>query len=54
MWFLPWANYLKGSATGQAVQAGPSGSTFVSPSAVAASAAAAPLLAPDPHNWEAS
>ena len=54
MWFLPWANYLKGSATGEAVQAGPSGSTFVTPSAVAASAAAAPLLAPDPHNWEAS
>jgi len=54
MWFLPWANYLKGSATGQAVEAGPGGSTFVSPSAVSASAAAAPLLAPDPHNWEAS
>jgi len=54
MWFLPWANYLKGSATGEAVQAGPGGSTFVSPSAVSASAEAAPLLAPDPHNWEAS
>jgi len=54
MWFLPWAHYLKGSATGEAVQAGPSGSTFVSPSAVPASTAASPLLAPDPHNWEAS
>jgi len=54
MWFLPWANYLKGSATGEAVEAGPSGSTFVSPSSVPASAAASPLLAPDPHNWEAS
>jgi lipoprotein-anchoring transpeptidase ErfK/SrfK len=54
MWFLPWANYLKGSATGEAVEAGPSGSTFVSPSSVPASTAASPLLAPDPHNWEAS
>ena len=54
MWFLPWAQYLKGSAIGQAVQAGPGGSTFVSPSAVPASAAAAPLGAPDPHNWQAS
>ena len=54
MWFLQWANYLKGSATGEAVQAGPSGSTFVSPTAVPASTAASPLLAPDPHNWEAS
>jgi len=54
MWFLPWASYLKGSATGEAVQAGPGGSTFVSPSAVPASAATAPLGAPDPHNWQAS
>ena len=54
MWFLPWAHYLKGSATGQAVEAGPSGSTFVSPSAVPASTAASPLLAPDPHNGEAT
>lgn len=34
VWFLSWPQLLKGSATGQAVQAGPSGSTFVSPSAV--------------------
>jgi lipoprotein-anchoring transpeptidase ErfK/SrfK len=34
VWFLSWQQLLKGSATGQAVQAGPSGSTFVSPSAV--------------------
>jgi lipoprotein-anchoring transpeptidase ErfK/SrfK len=54
MWFLPWASYLKGSATGEVVEAGPSGSTFVSPSAVPASAATAPLGAPDPSNWQAS
>jgi apolipoprotein N-acyltransferase len=53
-WFLPWAKYVQGSALGQAVEAGPDGSTFVSPSAVPASSAAAPLGAPDPHNWQAS
>ena len=54
MWFLPWSQYLKGSATGDAVEAGPNGSTFVSPSGVPASAATAPLGAPDPGNWAAS
>jgi lipoprotein-anchoring transpeptidase ErfK/SrfK len=42
-WFLPWSQYLKGSATGEAVQAGPQGSTFVSPSSLPASTASAPL-----------
>ena len=42
-WFLPWSQYLKGSALGQAVQAGPHGSTFVSPSSVPADTATAPL-----------
>ncbi len=42
-WFLPWSQYLKGSATGDAVQAGPQGSTFVSPSSLPASTASAPL-----------
>ena len=42
-WFLPWSKYLKGSATGEAVQAGPQGSTFVSPSSLPASTASAPL-----------
>jgi lipoprotein-anchoring transpeptidase ErfK/SrfK len=42
-WFLPWSQYLKGSALGQAVQAGPSGSTFVSPSTLPADTATAPL-----------
>jgi lipoprotein-anchoring transpeptidase ErfK/SrfK len=53
-WFLPWAKYVQGSALDQAVKAGPDGSTFVSPSAVPASSAAAPLGAPDPDNWNAS
>ena len=30
-WFLTWSQYLKGSALGLAVQAGPQGSTFVDP-----------------------
>ncbi len=43
MWFLSWSQYLKGSALGQAVQAGPQGSTFVSPSSLPVSTATAPL-----------
>ena len=42
-WFLSWSKYLKGSATGEAVQAGPQGSTFVTPSSLPASTASAPL-----------
>jgi lipoprotein-anchoring transpeptidase ErfK/SrfK len=53
-WFLPWGKYVQGSALGEAVEAGPSGSTFVSPSAVPASTATSPLLTADPHNWQAS
>jgi lipoprotein-anchoring transpeptidase ErfK/SrfK len=53
-WFLPWGRYLKGSALGEAVQAGPGGSTFVSPSSVPATSATAPLGAPNPGNWAAS
>ena len=43
MWFLSWDQYLKGSALGQAVQAGPSGSTFVDPATLPPDTAAAPL-----------
>ncbi len=43
MWFLTWSEYLKGSALGEAVQAGPQGSTFVNPSTLPASTATAPL-----------
>ena len=54
MWFLPWTKYVHGSALGDAVEAGPSGSTFVTPSAVPASAATAPTGTADPGNWTAS
>ena len=42
-WFLSWPQYLAGSALHEAVQAGPGGSTFVSPSALPPSTASAPL-----------
>ncbi len=42
-WFLSWPQYLKGSALHEAVQAGPGGSTFVSPSSLPASTVTAPL-----------
>jgi lipoprotein-anchoring transpeptidase ErfK/SrfK len=42
-WFLSWSQYLAGSATHLAVEAGPSGSTFVSPSTLPADTATAPL-----------
>ena len=42
-WFLPWSQYLHGSALGMAVQAGPQGSQFVSPSSLPADTASAPL-----------
>jgi lipoprotein-anchoring transpeptidase ErfK/SrfK len=52
-WFLTWHKYVKGSALHMAVQAGPNGSTFVSPASVPAPAPA-PLGAPDPGNWAAA
>jgi lipoprotein-anchoring transpeptidase ErfK/SrfK len=42
-WFLSWSQYLRGSALGQAVVAGPQGSRFVSPSSLPADTATAPL-----------
>jgi lipoprotein-anchoring transpeptidase ErfK/SrfK len=42
-WFLTWRQLLAGSATHQAVQAGPTGSTFVDASALPASTAKAPI-----------
>jgi len=42
-WFLTWSQYLKGSALGLAVEAGPQGSTFVSPGTLPADTATAPL-----------
>ena len=52
-WFLTWSQYLKGSATGEAVQAGPAGSTFVSPSTLPADTATAPLGTSAAGNYNA-
>jgi len=43
MWFLSWPQYLKGSATGEAVEAGPGGSVFVNPATLPPDTAKAPL-----------
>ena len=53
-WFLPWKRYLAGSALHQAVQAGPDGSSFVSPASLPASTVTAPLGGPKQDNWTAS
>jgi lipoprotein-anchoring transpeptidase ErfK/SrfK len=42
-WFLPFSTYLRGSALDMAVQAGPTGSTFVSPASLPADTASSPL-----------
>ena len=42
-WFLGWSQFLQGSATHMAVEAGPSGSKFVSPSSLPADTATAPV-----------
>jgi lipoprotein-anchoring transpeptidase ErfK/SrfK len=52
-WFLSWSQYLQGSALGQAVEAGPQGSTFVSPSSLPADTATAPLGTSAPGNFYA-
>jgi lipoprotein-anchoring transpeptidase ErfK/SrfK len=53
-WFLSWPKYLRGSALHQAVEAGPQGSRFVSPSDLPAAAGSAPLNQPQPGNWSAA
>ncbi len=52
-WFLSWSSYLKGSALGQAVMAGPQGSKFVSPSSLPADTATAPLQTSASGNYAA-
>jgi lipoprotein-anchoring transpeptidase ErfK/SrfK len=42
-WFLSWNGLLKGSATGKAVKAGPSGSSLVDPSSLPADLASSPV-----------
>ncbi|MGH3278563.1 MAG: Ig-like domain-containing protein [Trebonia sp.] len=53
-WFLSWRQYLAGSATHLAVEAGPTGSTFVSPSALPADTAMVPLGTSAPGNYNAA
>ncbi len=50
-WFLSWQQYLAGSATHMAVEAGPDGSTFVSPPDLPADTAAGPLGTSSPGNY---
>jgi lipoprotein-anchoring transpeptidase ErfK/SrfK len=50
VWFLSWDQLLQGSALHEAVQAGPSGSSFVSPSTLPAAAAASALQSAQPNN----
>jgi lipoprotein-anchoring transpeptidase ErfK/SrfK len=52
-WFLTWSQYLKGSALGEAVEAGPQGSTFVSPALLPLDTATAPLGTSAPGNYHA-
>ncbi|MBV9810543.1 MAG: L,D-transpeptidase family protein [Solirubrobacterales bacterium] len=47
VWFLPWKQWLRGSALHEAVQVGPDGSTFVSRASPLATPAAAPIRAPN-------
>jgi lipoprotein-anchoring transpeptidase ErfK/SrfK len=53
-WFLSWSQLVRGSVLGEAVRAGPSGSSFVSPATVAASTASSPLGAPKSGNARAA
>jgi hypothetical protein len=53
-WFLSWSQYLAGSATHRAVEAGPNGSTFVSPSALSADPASTPVCTSAVGNYLAA
>jgi len=53
-WFLSWQQYLAGSATHRAVEAGPSGSALVSPSSLPADTGSAPLGTSTPGNYFAA
>jgi hypothetical protein len=54
VWFLSWKKLVRGSALGMAVQAGPEGSTFVSPSSVPPSTASFPLQTAKPGSAAAA
>ena len=53
-WFLSWSQWLKGSATGEAVVAGPNGSSLVSAASAPATTASAPLHQPKAGSARAS
>jgi lipoprotein-anchoring transpeptidase ErfK/SrfK len=53
-WFIPWSQWLRGSATGDAVVAGPTGSSFVSPASLPGMAGDAPLFQPLAGNSNAN
>ncbi len=53
-WFLTWHQLLRGSATHEAVAAGPSGSSFVNPATLAPSTATSPLGRARAGNYLAS
>ncbi len=53
-WFLSWTQYLQGSALHMAVEAGPGGSKFVSPSSLPPDTATAPLGTSVPGNYLAA
>jgi lipoprotein-anchoring transpeptidase ErfK/SrfK len=53
-WFWSWSQYLAGSATHMAVEAGPTGSTLVNPSTLTADTATAPLGTSTPDNFSAA
>ena len=53
-WFDGWSQYLQGSATHMAVEAGPDGSRFVSPSSLPADTATAPVGTSVPGNYFAA
>jgi lipoprotein-anchoring transpeptidase ErfK/SrfK len=53
-WFDSWSQYLQGSATHMAVEAGPDGSTFISPSSLPSDTASAPLSTSAPGNYLAA
>ena len=52
-WFLTWKQLLQRSATHMAVQAGPTGSTFLDPSTLPAPGPASVLTGPPPRNFKA-
>ena len=52
-WFLSWSHLVAGSALHQAVQAGPTGSTFVAPATLPSDTATAPTGTSAPGNYQA-